>query len=86
MIGEKEDESIINEIKSDIDNIESQVVNENLQDEKVNKFEKTFYKLKNYSLNLLNYSHTDANREIDRLLDMKETEISPLLRYYNDIL
>jgi len=41
--------------------------------------------MKEFCINQLNYSYRDANSHIEKLLKKSETEVSPLLKFYNEL-
>eukprot|EP00347_Sterkiella_histriomuscorum_P004147 403361575 len=80
-----ETQSFLNEIQTEIDLIENEINNAHEEQSKLDKVQETFQKMKDFCAQQLNYNYRDANAQIDRLLKKSEHEVSPLLKFYNEL-
>ena len=65
--------------------IENDINNEHEKQSNLDKVQDTFQRMKEFCINQLNYSYRDANSHIEKLLKKSETEVSPLLKFYNEL-
>ena len=75
----------MNELQSEIGNIEREIGSQNEKQSKLNKIDGTFQKMKDFCKEQLSYSYRDVNKQIDKLLLTDEQEVSPLLKFYNEL-
>ncbi|CDW75315.1 synaptobrevin vamp-like protein [Stylonychia lemnae] len=80
-----ETQSFVNEIQEEIMAIENDINNEHEKQSNLDKVQDTFQRMKEFCIQQLNYSYRDANSHIEKLLKKSETEVSPLLKFYNEL-
>ena len=78
-------QSIIDEIKQDIKEAEEEARHKDQAAEKRGNAEETFERIRLFCQNQLNFSFRDVEKMIDSLITKPKEEISPLLKFYNEL-
>ena len=80
-----ETQSYVNEIQKEIDLIQNEIDNQHEKQSKLDKVQETFKRLKDFCAEQLGYSFRDANKQVEKLLKKKFQDVSPLLKFYNEL-
>lgn len=80
-----ETESFVNQIQQEIEQIQSEIDNQHFKQNKLDKVQETFQRMKDFCSEQLNYSFRDANKQVEKLLKKSYQDVSPLLKFYNEL-
>lgn len=84
--GKFDAESIADEISSDIREAEEKAKFKDSATKKRENAEETFDQLRKFCNAQLNFSFRDVDRMIDSLIARSDEEVSPLLKFYNELI
>ena len=83
--GKFDAESLLNEIKSDLGLADGKAALKQIDKKSYENVEETFENLRLFCKNQLSFSFRDVDRMIDNLIAKSEEEVSPLLKFYNEL-